>query len=151
MSFCYDDNMKLERLTKDHIADLISWFQESVEGNEFIDYYKDPEAWLELVESRPERHAFVATIAGRIVGFADIEFDKYVDMSFAFGVKPELRGKGYGRKLLDEIVSYAKTHDAKTIKGGVEKQNIACRRLLESTGFYPAIDDDDTTEYVKQL
>ena len=124
---------------------MASWFRQPIEGNKFIDYYKDPEDWLKLVESRPERHAFVATVHGRIVGFADIEFDDDGDVSFAFGVKPEMRGRGFGKRLLDEIIAYTQA------TGGVDKDNVACRSLLELTGFSPAIDDDGITQYIKQL
>lgn len=141
----------MEELTGDHIAELSSWFDGSSEGNEFIEYYKNPEEWLKLVESRPERHAFVTTDHGWIVGFADIEFDDDGDVSFAFGIKPEMRGKGFGKKLLDQVISYAKKCGARTIQGGVDRQNTACIKLLQSEGFSPAVFDNEIVQYIKAL
>ena len=135
-----------------HVSELKSWFQKPIDGNGFISYYKDPEAWLKLVEQQPHREAFVAIVNNdRVVGFVDIEFDEEGNASFAFGVNPKLRGKGFGRGLLNKVISYAQARGAKTILGGVDKNNTACRTLLESAGFLVTADSDDVVEYKKQL
>ncbi len=52
-------------------------------------------------------------------------------------VAPDSRGSGIGRRLVEEIVSWAKDLGVSTLNLGVTSSNTAAVRLYESVGFIP--------------
>ena len=44
-------------------------------------------------------------------------------------------GKGYATELISGFVSWCKNHDIESVIGGVERNNLASRRVLEKSGF----------------
>ena len=76
--------------------------------NRFIDFYRNTDDWLKLADNK-KRFALIVVVHGRPVGFTDIELDSTGGSSFAFGITPALRGKGFGTKLLRAIKHFAKT------------------------------------------
>jgi len=53
-------------------------------------------------------------------------------------VSPEFRGRGIGKRLLQELVNTAQAQDYHVIVGGIDSQNAASIRLHESLGFVHA-------------
>lgn len=143
--------MRLVAFDESFYPEFSSWFIELHEEDRFIEWYLEPQNWLNTVRINPSRFALAAISNDRMVGFADIEFDEDGNASFAFGIAPSLRQQGYGTKLLQEITSFVKAQGAKTILGGVDKQNRASKQLLVKAGFKRAGEDGEVEEYVKDL
>lgn len=51
------------------------------------------------------------------------------------GVLPDMRGKGYGRELLERVTAFAREHGAAAMTLEVRAGNETARRLYESAGF----------------
>ena len=47
----------------------------------------------------------------------------------------ESRGQGYGRKLMEEVITFAKTQNVDSIELVVNQDNASAIRLYEKTGF----------------
>jgi RimJ/RimL family protein N-acetyltransferase len=72
--------------------------------------------------------------------------------SFAFLVRPRLRSRGYGRRILQRFMGQPEASDAKKWRVGVEADNIACQRCLASVGFVPenaAEDEEGFLQYIQ--
>ena len=54
---------------------------------------------------------------------------------FRIGVLPKLRGQGWGRVMLDELLAYAGKSGAERVYLEVRAGNTAARRLYDSAGF----------------
>lgn len=105
-----------------------------------------PEFWEERVAyylRRDPEACRVAEIGGRVVGFmmADIrggEFglEERSGWIERFGVDPDLKGKGVGRKLFDALVEYFKASGAQTLRTFVDtREQAETAKFLEAVGF----------------
>jgi len=69
------------------------------------------------------------------VGFACLE--AFADGTAAVAVlaRPDMRRKGYGRRIVEAVISEARSAGVKTINGYIESDNAACGRTLARAGF----------------
>lgn len=82
----------------------------------------------------------VALLDSEFVGLAcGIVHSDEDDVAYLYQmwVTPEARGSGIGRRLLIEIIQWAKGVGMRTLKLGVTSINTAAVRLYESVGFIP--------------
>ncbi|MGK6344030.1 GNAT family N-acetyltransferase [Chryseobacterium sp. DT-3] len=61
-------------------------------------------------------------------------FDRYAYLGFMY-VKPEHRGKGVNKLILDELISWAKSKDISEIRLDVYAQNESAVKAYEKAGF----------------
>lgn len=61
-------------------------------------------------------------------------FDEYAYLGFMY-VKPEHRGKGVNKLILDELISWAKSKDISEIRLDVYSQNESAVKAYEKAGF----------------
>lgn len=68
-------------------------------------------------------------------------------------VKKEFRGKGYGKKLMNHIIEYAKREKYKELSLGVNLENYIALRLYVKLGFNKIqfIGEDSDGKYVKLI
>jgi phosphinothricin acetyltransferase len=88
----------------------------------------------------PKYPILVAESSGVVVGWASLS--KWSDRraysgtaEFSLYVKGEFRGKGFGRKLMEAIVSEGKSVGFHTVIGRIAEGNDLSIRLAESVGF----------------
>ena len=88
----------------------------------------------------PQYPILVAESSGVVVGWASLS--KWSDRraysgtaEFSLYVKGEFRGKGFGRKLMEAIVSEGKRVGFHTVIGRIAEGNEVSVRLAESVGF----------------
>lgn len=142
--------MKLEEFTDIHKNSLKSWFEKNDSSNFFISYYFNPTEWLELVDGT-RRRAYAATIEGKMVGFVDLELDDKQGASFAFGIAPTLRRRGFGSRLIRKVEKKATELGVATLYAGVDTRNIPCQKLLEKAGYQVTSSRGDIISYIKAL
>ena len=73
-----------------------------------------------------ERVGFVCFSPGPAAGEGKLKF---------VVIAPELRGKGFGRKLVSLATEYGKTQGAERVRLSVFAENAAARRCYEQAGF----------------
>ncbi len=54
-----------------------------------------------------------------------------------FMISPNYEGQGYGKRLLGEILEWARKNNFRLVKLDTEEKNIRAQRLYESMGFKP--------------
>ena len=66
-------------------------------------------------------------------------------------VKKEFRGKGYGKRVLDAIVKWAKNNKFKCIELNYHKSNKIAYKLYKNYGFYDINKDNDKDSPVNYM
>jgi len=99
--------------------------------------------WFSYVDSQPGRFAWMAYEEGKSVGMVDLEAEPDGTGWVAHLVKPELRGRGYGRRILEAMLAQPEVSRLKVIKGGIEPDNVAALRCCQAVGFVLEGDEPD--------
>ena len=64
---------------------------------------------------------------------------------FAITVRSDLKGRGYGRLLMEHIIAYAQSQGLKTLFGVVLAENSGMRGLARKLGFKARMDPEDAS------
>jgi len=127
------------------LEDLVGLLQElfSIEA----DFTPDPERQRRglalLIDGSPDRRAFVADVAGRVVGMATVQ----VLISTAEGgpvglvedvvVAPAYRGRGLGRRLLAALEAWARDRGLTRLQLLADRGNAPALSFYERAGWAP--------------
>ena len=90
--------------------------------------------WAELA-ARPRRAYVVEEEAGHVLGYAGVDLGGEVADVMTMAVAPAARGRGLGRRLLDELVARARKDRATHLMLEVRADNGVARNLYDSNGF----------------
>lgn len=93
-----------------------------------------PSWWGELA-GRPRRECFLAEDDEGIVGYAVLDHGGEVSDVMTIAVLPRARRTGLGRRLLEELVTRARTAGAQRLLLEVRADNAAARGLYAARGF----------------
>ena len=67
-------------------------------------------------------------------------------------VRPEVRGRGLGRAIMQAVLAEARRRNVDTVEIGVDEPDLGARHLYESLGFTNRVrDGDDAVMYVYEL
>jgi L-amino acid N-acyltransferase YncA len=91
--------------------------------------------WYNYVATAPGRYVWMAYEGEAAVGFADLELTSDETAAMALLVNPQLRRRGYGKRILQALVNRPETAALKTIEAGVEWDNVASLHCFTSAGF----------------
>lgn len=120
------DNMRPEDREK-----VLSIFQEGVNAGDLIMDSDDP-AGKDLATGRN----LVARVGNRIIGWAIVEpAGKASAASVSVFVKPDYRGIGIGKALLDATVTLSARSGISALLTGIVPQNVPALMLHKSCGF----------------
>jgi GNAT superfamily N-acetyltransferase len=131
--------MKTRALSK---ADYTSW---RILWDQYLIFYKHELAenqtqltFDRLINASFEMHGLVLEVDGQILGIAHVSFrpstwadnkELYLEDLF---VDPSVRGKGYGRALIESAKELGKLHGAKKLSWQTHRDNLTAQRLYDS-------------------
>ena len=122
--------------------DAITRIDEKVTGTYRPEFWEDRVAYYLRRDPEASR---VAELQGKVVGFmlADLrggEFGLEETSGWIerFGVDPEARGKGIGRKLFEALVEHFKASGALTLRTFVDTRQAETATFLKAVGFVPS-------------
>ncbi len=108
------------------------------------------ELWSNALGANPERETILGFEEGILVGFFRIGPDKN-DLTrghlFSLYVDPELAGRGFGTRLLENAVALTRTNGFNEMTLWVFEENTAARSLYEKFGFSPTGENKITPEW----
>ena len=94
--------------------------------------------WNRLMDPNYECHGFVAEIDGKVVGLTHYSFQtstwapvNYCYLEDLF-TDPEVRGKGVGRALIDEVKAVAEAAGSSRLYWNTDGTNATARKLYDS-------------------
>jgi L-amino acid N-acyltransferase YncA len=131
--------VRIEPMTDAHSGAVLAIYQAGMdEGNATFETQAPP--WAEFTAARIALHRYVATNAGRVLGWVAasavsgrciysgvVEHSVYVD--------PAARGMGVGRSLLGALIGSTEVAGIWTIQSSLFPENTASRVLHRSAGF----------------
>lgn len=100
---------------------------------------------LKALVLSPEAEVIVAEVGTEIVGsgYAQLrsakdylKHERFAYLGFMY-VKPEFRGQGVNKMVLDALVAWSKSQGIAEIRLEVYAENIAAKRAYEKAGFTP--------------
>ena len=94
--------------------------------------------WSRLIDPNYECHGFVAELDGKVVGLTHYSFQtstwapvNYCYLEDLF-TDPEVRGKGVGRALIDEVKAVAEAAGSSRLYWNTDETNATARKLYDS-------------------
>jgi RimJ/RimL family protein N-acetyltransferase len=91
--------------------------------------------WFAFMRSEPGYLAWMAQEEHFPVGMVSLETSPDETASVGLIVKPELRNRGYGKRILREVLSRAEVAPLRALEVGVEADNSAGLRCAAAVGF----------------
>lgn len=110
------------------------WLVHDDIGMRFLPSYAKTEDFVHLVDF-DKRFLWIASDSNTRIGFFDLEIESADKGYFTFYLAPEFRGKGLGKLLLKGALELPEVQKVKILEGGIEKENIASKIVLEKLGF----------------
>lgn len=128
---------------------ISSWFEDDT-TKDFLEGFYPVEQQLTLIETTPTKHAWLAWKENTPVGLIELEMEGDVAHPLIL-VAPTARGRGYGHKLVTQIITLASHFEAKEIHAGVATNNYASWKCFEKAGFQLRKEEEGYYEYVLTL
>jgi len=109
----------------------IDEFRQTVEGQR---------AWIEAKQDHPSEVLFVAEKEGEVVGWLVFQVEGRMKTrhtgKFGVMIKPEARGKGYGKQLVEQLIDWATAHaEIEKISLFTFATNTRAIQLYKNLGF----------------
>lgn len=124
----------LTPLDESRLSTLEAWFQDA-EIRRRLGGMLPLRRWYEYVRTDPRRFIWIACEENTPVGLVDLETYGGHTAWATLLVNPELRGRGYGTRILRAMFSRPEVTCLNRLKAIVERENIASLRILCSLGF----------------
>lgn len=121
-------------LDESGLSTLEAWFQDA-ELRKRLGGMLSLRRWYECVHTDPGRFTWLVYEESTPVGLVDLETCPHRTAWATLLVNPELRGRGYGNRILRAALSRPEVTRLKRIKAIVEHENIGSLRCLWSVGF----------------
>jgi ribosomal protein S18 acetylase RimI-like enzyme len=96
---------------------------------------KDARQFVASVFARGQQPQYLATLAGKPLGTLRLDYHDGAAAIYGFVVRPEHRGRGYGRQMLEQIIRQLHTEEVEIITLEVASEHHTAIGLYSSCGF----------------
>lgn len=132
--------MKWQAITTDDLPILAEWFQDA-DTCQRLGGILPLDAWYSVVSKNPDYHIWMIRKVDETFGCLILEIIDRVG-HLAIIVNPELRGKGYGRRILVELFEQELAAKLDTIIANIWQGHIASQQCFLAAGFEPGTTAD---------
>lgn len=91
--------------------------------------------WFNNINNNAHYFVWLAFENEQPVGMVMVEREDDFTGNVALVVKPSLRNKGYGRSIIEKVMSLPETKFVKKWFAGIEEDNLACIKCFQSIGY----------------
>lgn len=140
------EKLSFQEVNRAHMPVVNSWYfdQDSFQVEQLT------EAYIDYVSSAPNAHCWIISSDHRIIGKVDLEIEE--DKAYiAILINPEDRGKGYGKRVLGEVIQRFENKGIKQMIAGIYHTHEASKRLFTSVGFMPGSKEPDEDGFINYL
>jgi RimJ/RimL family protein N-acetyltransferase len=124
--------LEFRLIDEEGLSEYESWFTDA----ELRRRIERPTAlWFDYVRQTPGCFGWLIYEDGIVVG--QVQLDSYADQTATLGlvVKPQLRGQGYGKRILRALLEREEVAQLLRLEATIEPDNTASLRCFESAGF----------------
>ncbi len=111
---------------------LESWFDDAELRRR---YCRPSREWFDYVRNEPAVHAWMIHENEMPVGHFQLETISDGTGGIGLVVKPDLRNRGYGKRILRAFLARGEARRLERIVGKAEADNEACHRCVKAVGF----------------
>ena len=136
--FVFDDRFRFQEANASDLDIIVSIMATDLDEGESIEGL---EQWVGKALQDPNRHFYLGRFGGDSVSCGEPigclrldEMDKEIGI-YAFIVRPDYRGRGYGRQMLEEAIRTIQSRSSKGIMLDVDTNNTNAIGLYRSCGF----------------
>lgn len=130
----------------EHIALVNSWYWD---GDSFH-IEKLTEQYINYVASEPHFYCWIISINNEFIGKVDFEIEE--DKAYiSIIIRPDCRRKGYGKKILEQVMKRYANSSIKHIFAGIHYTNEPSQKLFLSVGFIPLSDEPDKDGFINVM
>ncbi|HEU5381119.1 MAG TPA: GNAT family N-acetyltransferase [Ktedonobacteraceae bacterium] len=132
----FDDHLLFREALFDDLDELAL-----ILAADFDDSKEQARQHVQRAWARPNQRFYIATYGGEDVGCAEpvgtlrVEEDPLEMGIYGFFVRPEYRGRGHGRQILEETILTIQAQSAKPVMLEVDTNNFTAQNLYHSCGF----------------
>lgn len=138
-----DFALRFEAVREDDLVHLTEWHADAELAARYGGTDWPAKLW-EILNTDPSRRCFIAWNDDEAVGYLDWELHPDENLAWiGLAVKPELRAKGWGTRILRAWLESEIAHSVGEIRAGIEPDNPASVRCFSSAGFKPMSDVPD--------
>jgi RimJ/RimL family protein N-acetyltransferase len=98
--------------------------------------------WFDYVLHTPNVYGWMIYESNLPIGYIHMDVEGEIGYP-AIAVNPDLHGRGYGRRILRELLNRPEVHTLERLEGDVERGNIASERCVTAAGFRPVSESYD--------
>ncbi|GMK37178.1 putative N-acetyltransferase YfmK [Paenibacillus sp. CCS19] len=137
-----------EFLQMKHLGVITEWHNE-IETHKRLSI-EDINDWFKTTSSRLDYFVWVIYEDNDLIGEVMVELLVHKKAAIAFIIDPARRLKGYGKKVIKELIDYRFLDEIKEFEAWVDEDNIGSIKCLEAVGFTKVIKqiDDSLIKYV---
>jgi RimJ/RimL family protein N-acetyltransferase len=99
--------------------------------------------WFDYVTTEPTEHALIAYEGDEAIGSVQWALQEDGTVGFDLAVRPDIRGQGYGRRVLHAFLQLPELAAVPILWGGIEPDNEASLRCCRAVGFTIEPDPED--------
>lgn len=130
------NDLVFDPMTQHYLPLLEKWFEDA-ELRRRLGGMLPLQNFFDYVQSEPDYFWWVAVDADRPVGMAFMQIEPGEPQGFGFFVRPDLRRRGYGTRILKMLPARPEAASATVWQVGIEADNFASQRCVAALGFVP--------------
>ena len=118
---------------------LLSWRNDPTDFQWYLESssvrVEEHRAWLAERLSRDQPSLWILDVDGRAAGTVRMDVDSPTSALASIVVDPELRGRGYGRRLLAFLDAQARNRGIRELRAVIHPENAASHALFAAAGY----------------
>jgi RimJ/RimL family protein N-acetyltransferase len=140
------DRLVFQDINIEHIALINSWYHD----DDSFHVEKLTEQYINYVASKPDFYCWIISNNNEFIGKVDFEIEE--DKAYiSIIIRPDYRRKGYGKKVLEQIINRYVNTGITQIVAGIYHTNEASIRLFSSVGFIPICNEPDQDGFINVM
>lgn len=137
------EHLSFGLLERNDVTELMLWYRDTELANRYGGHDWPQKLWPILLQEK-NRQCWMVRMNNEQVGFVDFEMNPMENLAWiGLVIKPELRNKGLGKRILQEFLAQSSVRSFSEIRAGIEPDNIASVRCFTALGFKPLHEKPD--------
>ena len=140
--------LRFQRMDRNDLETFAAWFADAELSRRIS---APTEQWFRYVSTRSDNFAWLVYELERAVGQVSLDTFPNQTGSISLVVNPELRSRGFGRRILRSFLAQAEAAHLGEIEACIEVDNTASLRCFQGCGFVACTQEPDNHGLIKHV